>query len=170
MNDLPELPPDIPEDAKTLTPPPLKRVPVKRGNYVINKDFQYKFIFYTFIPTAFCLTVFYVSLQYYYSKLIQEGIVSGLPVEHPYFTLVAEQLKFMNLIFAVCGVSSFLFFLIWGIFISHKIAGPLYRLTKFFNDAKPGMIQNDLSFRPGDFFLEIPVAINGWIKRSKENQ
>ena len=139
----------------------------KRRNYLINKEFQFRFILFTFIPTAFCLILFYSAIQFYYTRLIQEGLASGLNAGHPYFNLINEQIRFMNVLFLTCSISSFIFFVVWGIFISHKIAGPLYRLTKFFKEAQPGMITQKLNFRPGDFFLEIPEAINEWVDRSK---
>ncbi len=157
---LSEIPPQIPVE---VTQP--KKY--KRRNYLINKSFQYRFVLYTFIPSAFSLIVFYSAIQFYYTRLIQEGIASGLNADHPYFNLIHEQIRFMNTLFLVCGFSSFIFFIFWGIFISHKIAGPLYRLTMFFKNAEPGMIKNRLSFRPGDFFLEIPDAINSWIEKSR---
>ena len=144
-------PPDV-HGIPNPTATPKARLFSKRQHYLINKKFQYKFILYTFIPSAFSMFLFYSSLHFYFSKSLEQGIAMGLPTEHPYFSLISDQMKFLNTLFLVCGVSSFIFFIIWGIFISHKIAGPLYQQIKF---------------RPGDFFLEIPEAINGWINRSK---
>lgn len=135
----------------------------RRRIYLINKTFQLKFIMYTFVPSVFSLVIFYFSLNTYFSKLLDQGILSGLPVDHPYFSLIQDQKNFMNQLFIICSVYLFIFFIAWGLFISHKIAGPLYRLTKFFQSTDPGEFKAKISFRPNDFFQEIPTAINQWM-------
>jgi hypothetical protein len=54
---------------------------------------------------------------------------------------------------------------LWGLFYSHKIAGPLYRLNKYFDDAaasgKP--LEKKVYFRKDDFFQEVPDSINKYI-------
>ena len=141
---------------------------IKRRNYLINRDFQFKFIVYTLIPSAFCLTIFYISLSIYFRKLIEHGLAMNLPPEHPYYSLISDQQGLMNSLFIFCVIISVVFYIGWGIFISHKIAGPLFRLTNFFKNADSQRFEKKLSFRPGDFFLEIPKAINDWIERTQK--
>lgn len=136
---------------------------LKRRNYIINRNFQFKFILYTLIPSAFCFIIFYFSLNIYFSKLVDQGVVTGLPADHPYFSLIADQKNLMQSLFLICSSFTLLFYIFWGVFISHKIAGPLYRLTKFFQESNGKAFDRKLSFRPGDFFLEIPIAINEWM-------
>ena len=138
----------------------------KRLNYFINYRFQFKFILYSLIPSAFCLSLFYASLRIYFSKLVNQGIVSGLPLTHPYFKLIADQKSLMDSFFIVSAGCSFAFFVGWGILISHKISGPLHRLTLFFEEIETPHFEKRLSFRPGDFFLEIPTAINKWMDKN----
>ena len=141
---------------------------IKRRNYLINRDFQFKFIAYTLIPSIFCLGIFYISLSIYFSKLIKHGLAINLPPEHPYYSLINDQHTMMNSLFIFCVIFSVVFYIGWGIIISHKIAGPLFRLTNFFKNANGQKIEQKLSFRPGDFFLEIPRAINEWIERTQK--
>ncbi len=136
----------------------------KRRNYLINKNFQFKFILYTLIPSLFSLTIFYICINFYFSKLIAQGKNSGLQLEHPYFALINDHKIFMNSLFLIGSFFLLVFFCIWGLIISHKIAGPLYRLTKFFEDINSQEFKGKISFRPGDFFQEIPAAINKWMK------
>jgi len=138
---------------------------LKRKNYIINREFQFKFILYSFIPSLFCIFIFYSSINIYFQKVIEDGYAMGYAADHPYFSTIADQKILMNYMFTTCSVFIFIFYIIWGIFISHRIAGPLYRLTKFFKESKDGAFEVKLSFRPGDFFLEIPEAINEWIDK-----
>ena len=97
---------------------------------------------------------------------VHQGIVSGLPLTHPYFKLIADQKSLMDSFFIVSAGCSFAFFVGWGILISHKISGPLHRLTLFFEEIETPHFEKRLSFRPGDFFLEIPTAINKWMDKN----
>jgi len=47
-----------------------------------------------------------------------------------------------------------------SIFMSHKIAGPIYKLRKFFLEAKAGNIEQELRFRKKDYFMELVPAYN----------
>lgn len=134
----------------------------KLRNYIINKNFQLSFILHSFIPTFFCFITSYCALVIYFSEAVNDGVSAGLPPEHAYFTLIANQKILLNYFFLINGTASLMFFIIWGIFISHKIAGPLYRLTRFFADGDASNPEKKLSFRPGDFFQEIPDTINKW--------
>jgi hypothetical protein len=138
----------------------------KRFNFLINKNFQFKFVLFTLIPTSVCLILFYASLNIYFSKLQDLGLSSGLSKNHSYFNLINDQKELMNALFLSSSIFSFLFFTVWGIFISHKIAGPLYRLTRFFEDSDFDHFSNRLSFRPNDLFQEIPKAINQWMDKN----
>ena len=58
-------------------------------------------------------------------------------------------------------------------FFSHRIAGPLYRLTRFFSDAQAMQDEKKVGnaklkpvfFRQNDFFPEVPGAINNYLKK-----
>jgi hypothetical protein len=72
----------------------------------------------------------------------------------------------MNKIFLSSCVFSFVTISIGGLYISNKVAGPIFRLTQFMlkhsiHDVKP------LYFRKGDYFIELQDAFNDFLKRSK---
>lgn len=58
------------------------------------------------------------------------------------------QLGFLGLIFVIC------------IFISHKIAGPIYKLQKYLRGIREGGPITNLWFRNGDNFPEVAEEIN----------
>ena len=51
----------------------------------------------------------------------------------------------------------------------HKVAGPLYKLSKFFKDVKDGQNPGKLFFRNGDYFHELAEDYNGAFKYIFEN-
>ena len=144
------------------------QTPQRRKTYFINPKFQLKFILYTLVPNIFCLTLFYVMTDLYFLKLVHDGEALGLAANHPYFSLLNDQSALMNKVFIILSIVTTLFFIIWGILFSHKIAGPMLRLKNHMdNDAKTGKL-NTLNFRPDDFFQEIPDSYNKLSEKSQK--
>lgn len=67
------------------------------------------------------------------------------------------QLGFIGLVFIVC------------IFISHKIAGPLYKLRKYLQAIKTDNSLGRLFFRKGDYFPELADDFNEAFEHIQEN-
>lgn len=119
----------------------------KRSIFIINPAFQYKFAF------VICSLVLLVSLVYpitiydLYEKvmILQPGNEDRL--EESRTNLL--QLLFI-LEFAFVGIVFVL-----SIFMSHKIAGPLYKLQNYLRDIREGGEVKTLFFRNGDNFHEI---------------
>ncbi len=57
------------------------------------------------------------------------------------------------------GVMLILSFCI-SIFMSHRVAGPLYKLSMFFREAKAGNALPKISFRKKDYFPELATEYN----------
>ena len=47
-----------------------------------------------------------------------------------------------------------------SIFMSHRIAGPLYKLSRFFREARDGNLEQKISFRKKDYFQELVGEYN----------
>ena len=62
-------------------------------------------------------------------------------------------LVFLQLLFLVVTFSV-------NIFISHRIAGPLYKLRRFFEQAATGNTGPTLYFRKGDHFQDLAASYN----------
>jgi sensor histidine kinase YesM len=72
--------------------------------------------------------------------------------------LLLIQLALMGIVFAV------------SIFISHKIAGPIYKLKKYLNDVTSGNTNEELFFRSGDYFKEIATDVNEFVEHFKDQR
>jgi hypothetical protein len=70
----------------------------------------------------------------------------------------------MNQIFLATSIITFLTIAVGGLVLSHKVAGPLYRLTQHLKRSSPENIK-PVQFRKGDYFPEIQDAFNEFIKR-----
>jgi methyl-accepting chemotaxis protein len=71
--------------------------------------------------------------------------------------LALWQIGFTALVFIMC------------IFLTHKVAGPLFKLQKFFTAIAEGGDNGRLFFRSGDYFTELADSYNDAINQLKED-
>jgi len=84
----------------------------------------------------------------------------GLQPDNVAFTLLQDQRESMTVIFALTVVIVFCALALGGMVISHRVAGPLYRLRQHLLAVARGETTNDVKFRDGDFFLDLQAACN----------
>ena len=58
--------------------------------------------------------------------------------------------------------------LLISIFVSHRIAGPLYKLNRYLKEAATGNLQGDLQFRKSDHFKELAESYNEMVNHVQE--
>ena len=56
------------------------------------------------------------------------------------------------------------------IFITHKIAGPLYKLKTHLYDIRTGKAVSPLTFRAGDYFPDVAEEVSLFLETVAENQ
>jgi sensor histidine kinase YesM len=124
----------------------------KRSIFLINPRFQVRF------SLIVCSLVYISSLVFPFVILELFNTVAKL---HPQaagalqaargeliFYLVAYQLIFAVIVFILC------------IFLTHKIAGPIYKLMNYLRNIAGGAAPTRLSFRNGDHFHELAQEVN----------
>jgi hypothetical protein len=135
----------------------------KRTEFLINPAFQLRLVVHFFLMLLAVLIVIYWAQDWFFSKMTQNGQTLGLAGNNPYFQMIHDQRRLMDRLFgAFCGLSSG-GILLWGVMLSHKIAGPIYRARKYLEQVarNPGQKPaHALSFRDGDFFPELADSIN----------
>ena len=133
--------------------------------YFINPAFQTRFMISVLLCVFLSLAVIFLSQQYFFHLFIQRGIALGLPDDHVFFALLKEQQIEMLQIFLVSSLILSVIICIWALFYSHRIAGPLYRLHRYFSDGAEAENReiSPLSFRETDFFQELPQSINSFL-------
>lgn len=141
----------------------------KRTVFFVNKEFQLKFVLYILIPNISCLLIFNVLINLYFMRMIKQGQELNLAADNPFFAMVNGQITFMNMAFLGLLALVTLFSIGYGVLLSHKIAGPLHRLKSHLLESAESLEIKTLAFRPGDFFLDIPVAYNKF-KESFDNK
>ena len=74
----------------------------------------------------------------------------------------------LDTLFIVTLIVTMAILSIGGILLSHKVAGPLYRLKRHMLDVAYGKTLRETGFRSGDFFHELADSFNKVIARHKE--
>jgi hypothetical protein len=124
----------------------------KRSIFIINPAFQYKFCLIV------CAIVLLGSAIYPLSIYdIFNSIISQQPTEAASFQQMRNELLmtlglieffFLGIVFIAC------------IFMSHKVAGPMYKLQNHLTNIKNGGEVKPVFFRDGDNFPEVAEEVN----------
>ena len=149
---------------------PLVSLLLREKKFLINSDFQIQFIASLMLISIVSMSIIYLANDYFFHSYMAKGQALNLPPDHPFFLMIHEQKRFMTKVFIAVAVSISSIACVWGLFYSHKIAGPLYRLQLYFTQAAASstQLQNKIYFRDGDFFQEVPDSINRYIDSVKD--
>ena len=143
----------------------------KRRNYLINPEFQLRFMAYISMAVLAGLSVLYLSNLWYFELLLEQGYELGLDPEHPYYVFIADQRTLLHQTYAAVSAVVFLLLMSSALFLSHRIAGPVYRLKIQMRDivAKNGNV-DPVYLRSKDFFPEVADEMNEMLAYLKENR
>ena len=142
--------------------------PRKRARFLVLPSFQLKFMAYIVMFSGFGLSVLYASNLFYFDRLISEGQAMGLAPDHVYFQFIEQQKSLLQSVFLTVSAIVFGGLIIAGLYMSHRIAGPVYRiqmyLQDFYETGDPG---KQLKFRDRDFFPEIAELVNALVEHKQ---
>lgn len=136
-----------------------------RKNFLINKPFQIRFISFMVIVGLVTLISTYAILLDYFRELQGMATSSGLAENHPFRDLLRYQKDKLDIFFIYLAVINLTIITLSGVWMSHRIAGPIYRIVK--NLRSPSFLKEGqrIISRKGDYFQELPEAINDFLKR-----
>ena len=137
---------------------------------LINPKFQLAFVYYTIAMSILIELIFFGANEYFFRSLEKRGIDLGVPSDHIFFQFVKDERVTMTYIFLGCSAVATILFIGFGLVLSHRVAGPLYRLRKYFENDLQRSDCRPLSFREKDYFQELPEAINHGIQFIKRNE
>jgi len=137
------------------------RPPWYRRKYLVYPRFQLTLmVMNALITLALFSLIAYLVMK---SHLYLENLVrqTRLPAQSLFIQLLAQQLRSLLIyMFAALGVG-LLTTVTFTLLISHRMAGPIIRLRGYFTQiGKTGDFPEDLRFRQGDFFQDLPPTIN----------
>jgi sensor histidine kinase YesM len=123
----------------------------RRRNFLINKPFQLKFSFYV-VSWIFVLSIIFPIIIYNIYDFLFKYL--ALDPQGPQIAIVQETRRNILLQLGTLQLVFFIFIFVLSIFISHRIAGPLYKLGKVMKEAKDGRLEA-VKFRSKDYFPEL---------------
>ena len=144
----------------------------KTRSVLINPRFQWTLIGYAAFIAAIILIAVYGLFTFGFHEFVNIGNQAGLPADHVYFQFIKMQEATFLRVIAAISVIVGIILIVGGLIISHKIAGPIYRLQKEFNtmsSEKPVKLRN-VKFRKGDFFPELAEAFNTLVDNWYNNE
>ena len=144
-----------------MTGPPYGPPVWYKRKYLVYPKFQVTLILLNSLVTTalFALTAILVVRSHIYLETLVRQ--TRLPAQNLFNQLLTQQLRNLLIYMGAAFLIGILTTGISTLFLSHKMAGPMIKLRNFFNGvAKDGEFPGELSFRKGDFFLDLPPTIN----------
>ena len=128
---------------------------IRRKQFIVARKFQVKYagiiILLMFLTAGFC------SFAIYYTTMISFG--EKLANVYPQGQLVSivnsVNLRILVSIIVISPLVGFL-----GIYLSHKIAGPIYRIEKSISGMAAGDLSSHITLRRGDEMVSLADSVN----------
>jgi len=134
-----------------------------RTQYLIQPKFQLVFsallVFIALISAALVGIVIYQLI--YANNLV--FVKYNVHLNPEFMSLLAKERKIILLAWILSFLSVALILLVAGIFLSHKMAGPLYALTREMGKLKMGNLTAYLKLRKRDEFNQLKAPFNQWV-------
>ena len=144
----------------------------KKRSLLINPKFQWTLIGYAALVSVLILISIYALFSFGFHQFNQFGSQAGLAPDNIYFQFIEmQQSTFTRVIVAIAIVVTAIL-LIGGLYISHRIAGPIYRMQKELQDMseeKPVDLRA-IQFRKKDYFPELAETFNHLVEVWKKRQ
>jgi hypothetical protein len=134
----------------------------KRSTFLIDPAFQLRF------SVAVCLLVFLSSLVY---PLLLWDFFNEIVTLQPQLNAKIGSAKndFMIFLMVVQALFTGVIFVLF-IFLTHKIAGPLFKLKKHLRSIREGAPITPLNFRNGDHFSDVADEVTLFLETIATNQ
>ncbi len=137
----------------------------RRRIYMIDRSFQVRFIvkFCLLVAAAGVLTigvVYFLCGRSTTVSILHSKVVVRSTADYLLPLLVQTVLVVMVLVSVASAAVT--------LFVSHKIAGPLYRLRKAMQEVAGGNLSAQMKLRQADQLQEVAVSFNDMVKRLKE--
>ena len=141
----------------------------KVSNLLINPKFQKKYVFWM-SSTGIILTCINATIIYFFTKENYDFLVEMLEMtEEARGQMYQELYQIIGLL----GVSSIVFMIIvsiWGIILSHRVAGPLHKLKMSIDNIKNGETDTRVFFRKNDHFQDFAASFNDMMDELTKNK
>ncbi len=144
------------------------KVSLGRKVLLVNPRFQFQFMAWMGGLAVAVVMVLHLAHDWFFYQLREQARLAGLTPDHVFFQFINSRQTELNLISVVSFIAILVVVGVIGLVLSHRIAGPMYRLKLHFEEVAKTGVPQKLKFREGDFFLEIPEAYNLQFAKKEE--
>lgn len=138
-------------------------------NFVINKPFQLRMVYYfTGLSVALVglqllfMNMFVTDVRYIIANVPSMPISTQITLEDKLSHLMSASLGFLML--SIMGA------IIYGIVVSHRIAGPMYAILKYIDQLKVGDFKSSRNLRPHDELTPIMNSLHDLARSLETNK
>ena len=139
-------------------------------NFLVYPEFQLRII--TIISSISLVAPLLIYFFQYaaFQDQIENGQMLNLSEAHPYYVFYYDfQQRMLTVLFTTLLFSFFLSVLV-GLYVSHKIAGPLLKMRRHFEAiGRREVDEHPIYFRERDYFKDLAFAYNSKFDPKKEN-
>ncbi|MBI2519659.1 MAG: hypothetical protein HYV97_04555 [Bdellovibrio sp.] len=132
----------------------------KSKSLLIDPRFQFTVIGLFASISLFACAILYTAVHYIFNQFVERGVELGLAKGHVFYQFIEWQKGKFDMAFYIVSLSVFLAITLSGLFLSHRIAGPLLRFKQYLQEEKDKPDVVPLTFRKGDFFSDLPDLFN----------
>jgi hypothetical protein len=136
----------------------------QRKQLLINPPFQLKILNYITGLNLVMIAIFALVNYFFFERMRAEGVGAGLPENHVYFDFLQGMQSQMIIIFLAGAIVSVAIIYWFGFYISNRIAGPIYNVTRNIDRILNGERVMKIRFRKGDFFPELADKITALVE------
>lgn len=137
-----------------------------RKIFLINPQFQLKLSLYISLIVFLTGLIYPITINQIFDVLISKFTLSNPEIAQHYAQQRTQILIYLSLMHLGFSLVTFCA----CIFLSHKIAGPIYKLQKFLRGIRENQPREKLYFRKGDYFLEVADDVNMTLDHMDEAQ
>ncbi len=131
--------------------------------FTIKSKTQLKFVllllFCMFIPSVFVG----ICMYYFIFKVVTEGAGVPEPIAYNLFPILRQ----VNLTMGIGLFVIFVMFLMIGLYVSHKLIGPIHRLRRELRQILEGDFNHRIKMRKGDDLLFVADSVNQLLDKMK---
>lgn len=146
-----------------MTPPtPTKTSSTSDGRkfLLINRKFQFTFLVWVNLVYLATLLCTFLATQSFVNH-ISQLVIHDLPEFSKYH-------QNLYVVFAVIAIALFMLINAGTLLLSHRIAGPIYRMQTHLLRIKKNGVLKPVQFRKKDFFFELAEAYNASLPENEE--
>ena len=85
---------------------------------------------------------------------------TGIPYDHAFISRIDQRSFVVDLSFFVLSLSIIFLILGWALWVSHRVAGPIYRIRNEIKKIIDGQPLQRIGIRDHDYFHELKESLN----------